>query len=354
MAFVGSHFRGPALLAALAGLVALGGQAAAAPSPDPVTERVRQILGEDGGDAEWGAEPPAGEIAERGEPVAVTILSGVGHALVMIDADGQPAGSHLRLLHVGAEGAGASATECVLRLGLDQDRSCPPAPPALVDCATWSVPAEAVRDAALEARAALFVRIYEKKFITGPRQEVLDEEGVEGGVSGSVSGGTTHDFLAAASVIESGAHRIRVSAEWAGYASARAAGRYARADAAAAIARDAFPRPSDAPAAPPPAAVHAEFSRLLATLPLDEQYWWWVRERLVLMAGALGLPADLPRLEGYLDLTKTGPSELRTRAYALDSLARRTGRDPRCDGTRRLDDAAAAAAWAREVLPVSV
>ena len=164
---------------------------------------------------------------------------------------------------------------------------------------------------------------------------------------GGISGGTTHDFLAAASVIEAGERRMRVSAEWAGYASANAAGRYARAEAASAIARVAFPRPSDAPAVSPPAAVHTEFSRLLATLPLDEHYWWWVRERLVLMAGVLGLPADLPRLEGYLQPKKTGPSELRTRAYALESLARRTGRDPRCDGTRRVDDAAAAAAWVR-------
>lgn len=343
--------RGLTFTAAVVGLASLCGHAAAAtqaaPALDSVTERVRQILARDGGDAEWGAEPPEVTVAERGEPVAVTVLAGVGHAVVMIGSDGRPAGSHLTLLHVSAEGASASATECVLRLGLEDDRSCPPAPPALVDCATWSVPAETARAAALEARAAFFVRIYEKKFIAGPREERLDDDGVEGGVSGSVSGGTTHSFLAAASVIESGAHRMRVSGEWAGYASAHAAGRYARALAAAGIVRDAFPRPDDVPAAPPPAAFHAEFSRLLETLPLDQQYWWWVRERLVLMAGVLGLPADLARLESYLDPTKTGPSELRTRAYALESLARRTGRDTRCDGTRRLDDAAAAAAWAR-------
>jgi hypothetical protein len=65
------------------------------------------------------------------------------------------------------------------------------------------------------------------------------------------------------------------------------------------------------------------------------------------MAGTLGVPADLARLEEYLQPKKAGPSESRTRAYALESLARRTGRDARCEGTRRLDDAAAAAAWTR-------
>src|SRR5688572_13531563 len=115
-----SHSRSPALAAALAALAALCGQAAAAaPELDAVTERVRQILRRDGGDAEWGAEPPEGALAERGAPVAVTVLSGAGHALVAIGADGQPLGSHLMLLHLSAEGAGAAATECVLRLGLD-------------------------------------------------------------------------------------------------------------------------------------------------------------------------------------------------------------------------------------------
>ena len=47
----------------------------------------------------------------------------------------------------------------------------PPAPLALVDCATWSVTADAARAALLEARAALFVRVYEK-IIAGPREEL--------------------------------------------------------------------------------------------------------------------------------------------------------------------------------------
>ena len=327
---------------------ASGAEPAPAPAgPDAVTERVRQIILEDGGGSEWGADPPAGETAERGEPVAATVLSGAGHALVVIDSDGRPAGSHLRLLHVSAEGAGASATECVLRLGGDEDRSCPPAPSSLVDCATWSVPAEAARAAARAARTALFVRVYEKKFVPDPRQEREGDDGVEGGISGSVAGGTTANFVTVVNVIEAGERRMRVSEEWAGYPSPDDLGRYARAAAAADIVRDAFPRPDGAPASAPPPAAHAEFSRLFASLPLDADFWWWVRERMVLMAGVLGGPGDRARLEGYLTPKKKGPSELRTRSYSLEALARRTGRDPRCAGTRRLDDAAAAAAWLR-------
>ena len=101
------------------------------------------------------------------------------------------------------------------------------------------------------------------------------------------------------------------------------------------------------PASDPPPAGHAEFSRLFTSLPLDADFWWWVRERMVLMAGTLGAPADLERLEGYLGSKEKGPSDHRTRSYALEALARRTGRETRCDGTRRLDDAAAAKAWLR-------
>jgi hypothetical protein len=337
------------LAAALACLTALCGAAAgAAPPPgsDAVTERIREILREDRGDSVWGADPPAEETAARGEPFAATALRGSGHALVAIGSDGRPMGSHLRLLHVSVEGARASASDCVLRLGLDEDRSCPPAPLALVDCATWSVPADAARAALLAARAALFVRVYEKKFIADPREERMDDD-MLGGVAGSVAGGSSFDFVAVANVMESGEHRIRVAEEWAGYASSSAVGRYARADAATDILREAFPRPNDAPASAPPPAIHAEFSRLFATLPLDADFWWWVRERMVLMAGALGLPADVTRLERYLTPKgKKDPSGLRTRAYALEALARRTQRDTRCDGSRRLADDAAAAAWA--------
>jgi hypothetical protein len=56
--------------------------------------------------------------------------------------------------------------------------------------------------------------------------------------------------------------------------------------------------------------------------------------------------ADLARLKKYLTPRGKDPSRLRTRAYALEALARRTRRDTRCDGGRRLTDAAAAAAWA--------
>jgi hypothetical protein len=201
-----------------------------------------------------------------------------------------------------------------------------------------------------EARDALFVRVYEKKFGDGPREEQEDEDdggGVEGGVAGGVAGGTTNDFLAAVRVLEVGRHRIRVSEEWAGYASGREAHAYARAKAAARLVHGAFPRPKDAPTSPPPPTIQTEFSRLLATLPLDKQSWWWVRERMVLMAGALGVPDDLARLEGFLAPNTWGPSGFRTRAYALEALVRRTGRETRCDGTRRLDDTAAVAAWRR-------
>ncbi len=255
-------------------------------------------------------------------------------------------GSHLRLLHVSVEGDRVAASDCVLRLGRDEDRSCPPAPIALVDCATWSVPVDVARAALLEARAALFVRVYEKKFIADPREESLDGDFV-GGVSGSVAGGSSVDFVAVANVMESGEHRIRVAAEWAGYVGD--VGRYARADAATDILREAFPRPSDATASAPPPAIHAEFSRLFATLPLDADFWWWwVRERMVLMSATLGQPADLARLKKYLTPQGKDPSDLRTRTYALEALARRTGRDTRCDGSRRLTDDAAAAAWKRQ------
>ncbi len=335
------------LAAALASLTGLCSAAAGAAPPDfdAVTARIREIIRKDRGDSTWGAEPPAEETAARGEPFAATTLSGTGHAMVVIGGDGQPMGSHLRLLHVSVEGDRATASDCVLRLGEDEDRSCPPAPLALVDCATWSVPADAARAAMLAARAALFVRVYEKKFIADPREESMDSDAVEGGVEGSVAGGSSVDFVAVANVMESGEHPLRVAEEWAGYVSSDAIGRYARADAATDILREAFPRPSDTPASAPPPAIHAEFSRLFATLPLDADYWWWVCERMVLMAGTLGLPADLARLKKYLTPRGKDPSDLRTRVYALEALARRTRRDTRCDGSRRLADDAAAAAW---------
>ena len=84
----------------------------------------------------------------------------------------------------------------------------------------------------------------------------------------------------------------------------------------------------------PPPVVHAELSRLFATLPLDTDFWW-VRELMMLMTAVLGLPADLARLERYLTPQGTDPSDLRTRAYALEALARRTGRDTRSRSTRR-------------------
>ncbi|HVR99427.1 MAG TPA: hypothetical protein VMW27_22585, partial [Thermoanaerobaculia bacterium] len=238
------------LAAALASLALCSAPAGAAPpGTEAVTERVREIIRKDRADSEWGADPPAEETAGRGEPFAATALTGVGHALVAIASDGRPMGSHLRLLHVSVEGAGASASECVLRLGQDEDQSCPPAPLALVDCATWSVPAEAARTAMLAARATLFVRVYEKKFIDGPREEILDDDPTVGGVEGGVAGGSTANFVAVANVMEAGEHRIRVAEEWAGYPSSDSIGSYARADAATDILAEAFRRPSDAAAA---------------------------------------------------------------------------------------------------------
>ncbi len=332
-----------AVLAALVSLTALYSAARAAPPADfdAVTEKVREVLRDDGASSNWGADPPAKEIAARGEPFAATVLSGAGHSLLAFDSEGRPLGSHLSLLHVRVEGSVASANECELRLGKGDDRSCPPAPMAIVDCATWSVPVETVRAATLAARAALFVRVYEKKFIPDPREEIEYDGPVPGGISGGIWGSSA-DFVAVANVMESVEHPIRVVEEWAGYPSSDAAGRYARAIVSARILREAFQRPKDALASAPPPAVHAEFSRLFAKLPLDSGSWWWVRERMVLMAASLGLPADLARLEKYL-----AKGSGYTRAYALEALARRTGRDPRCDKGRRVTDAVAAAAWKR-------
>jgi hypothetical protein len=345
MTIVGTPRPRAILAVALASLTLCGAAAAASPPGtdafNAATEKVREVLREDRADSRWGADPPTEEFADRGEPFAATVLSGAGHSLLAFDSEGRPIGGHLFLLHVRVEGSLASATECALRLGKGGDRSCPPAPMSFVDCATWSVPVETVRAAALAARAALFVRVYEKKFIPDPREEIEHDGPVYGGVSGSVGGGSTADFVAVANVLESREYPVRVVEEWAGYPSSDAAGRYARAVAAVRILWDAFERPRDAPASAPPPAVHAEFSRLLAKLPLDSGSWWWVRERMVLMAASLGQPADLARLEKYLKGSGN------TRAYALEALARRTQRDTRCKGGQRLDDAAAAAAWKR-------
>jgi hypothetical protein len=333
-----------AVLAALVSLTALCSAARAATPADfdAATEKVREILRDDGASSTWGADPPAKEIADRGEPFAATVLSGAGHSLLAFDSEGRPLGSHLSLLHVRVEGSAALATECELRLGKTDDRSCPPAPMAIVDCATWSVPVETVRAATLAARAALFVRVYEKKFIPDPREEIDYDGPIESGVSGSLGTSSTANFVSVANVMESAEYPIRVVEEWAGYASADDAHRYARAVAAARILWEAFQRPKDAPASAPPPAVHAEFSRLFAKLPLESGSWWWVRERMVLMASSLGLPADLARLEKNLAM---GSGNIQT--YSLEALARRTGRDPRCDGGRRVTDAVAAAAWKR-------
>ncbi len=336
------------LATALATLTTLCGAVAetAPPSNDAVTDRIREIIRRVGGDSHWGADSAAKEIAERGQPVEATWLTGSGHAWVALSSDGKPIGAHLWLQHVKVEGDLAAASECVLRLGQDEDASCPPAPLAVVDCATWNVPADAARAALLAARAALFSRVYEKKYVPDPREESLDEDWA-GGVSGGVDGGTTADFVAVANVVEASEHPMRVSEEWAGYASSREVGHYVRADAATDILNDAFGRPKDAQTSPPPPALHAEFSRLFTTLPLDAQYWWWVRERMVLMAGAVGTPADVLQLKKYLTPKGKDPGGLRTRDYALEALARRTERDTRCDKGHRLKAAAAAAAWLR-------
>ncbi|HEV7669869.1 MAG TPA: hypothetical protein VGS22_15200 [Thermoanaerobaculia bacterium] len=337
------------LATALASLAALCGAAAetAPPSIDPVTDRIREIIRREGGDSRWGADPAAKEIAERGQPVEATWLTGSGHAWIALSSDGKPIGAHLWLSHVKVDGDLATASDCVLRLGQEEHASCPPAPLAVVDCATWNVPADVARAALLAARTALFARVYEKNYVADPREESLDENWASG-MSGSVDGGTTADFVAVANVVEASEHPMRVSEEWAGYASSGEVGHYARADAATDILNDAFDRPKDAQTSPPPPALHAELSRLLTTLPLDAQYWWWVRERMVLMAATLGASADLPQLKKYLTPKGNDPSVLRTRDYALEALARRTGRDTRCDKGHRLTAAAAAAAWLRQ------
>jgi hypothetical protein len=333
-----------AILAVLLSLTLCGAAAAASPPGtdafNAATEHVREVLREDQADSTWGADLPEKDVAARGEPFAVIVLSGAGHSLLAFDSEGRPIGSHLHLLHVVVEGSLASVTECALRLGKDGDRSCPPAPMAVVDCKAWSVPVETVHGAMLAARAALFVRVYEKKFIPGPREEILHDGPIS--VSGGIPGGSTGDFVAAVSVMESREFPVRVSEEWAGYPSASHAGAYARALAAVRILWGAFERRRDTPVSTPPPAVDAEFSRLLATLPLDSGSWWWVRERMVLMAASLGLPADLARLEKYV--TQSSGS---TRSYALEALARRTQRDTRCKEGQRLDNSAAAAAWKR-------
>ncbi len=215
-----------AVLAALVSLTALCSAAEAAPPAgfDAATEKVREILRERDASSTWGADPPVEEIAARGEPFAATVLSGAGHALLAFDSEGRPMGAHLLLLQVRVEGSIASANECVLRLGKDEDRSCPPAPMAVVDCATWSVPVETVRAATLAARAALFVRVYEKKFISDPREEIEYDGPISGGIVGSVGGMSTADFVTVVNVMESVEQPIRVVEEWVGYLSSDNAG----------------------------------------------------------------------------------------------------------------------------------
>lgn len=68
--------------------------------PVAATEKVREVLRDDGASFTWGADSPAEEIAARGEPFAATVLSGAGHSLLAFDSEGRPLGSHLSLLHV--------------------------------------------------------------------------------------------------------------------------------------------------------------------------------------------------------------------------------------------------------------
>jgi hypothetical protein len=85
-----SDSRSPFLAAALVGLATVCMHAPAVaqdPGSDAVTEKVRAVLSQDGGQSDWGAEPPDGAaLARRGEPVAVTLLSGSGHAFVAVAA----------------------------------------------------------------------------------------------------------------------------------------------------------------------------------------------------------------------------------------------------------------------------
>src|SRR5262245_60441351 len=71
-------------LASFAAFSALPSRAVEALPPgagDAITQTVREVLHDQRADAYWGAEPPTNEIADRGEPVAVTVLGGAGHAL---------------------------------------------------------------------------------------------------------------------------------------------------------------------------------------------------------------------------------------------------------------------------------
>jgi hypothetical protein len=73
--------------------------------------KVREVLRDDRASFTWGADPPAEEIAARGEPFAATVLSGSGHALLAFDSEGRPLSSYLSLLHVRMEGSVASVNE---------------------------------------------------------------------------------------------------------------------------------------------------------------------------------------------------------------------------------------------------
>jgi|GEM_PF-6617940 len=80
-----------AVLAAFVSLTALCSAARAAPPADfdAPTEKVREVLRQDG-PSRWDADPPAKEIADRGEPFAATVLSGAGHSLMGFDSEGRP------------------------------------------------------------------------------------------------------------------------------------------------------------------------------------------------------------------------------------------------------------------------
>ncbi len=336
----------------LAALSTFAGSAAAdegpAPGPNPLytqaTEKVRQVIEQFAGSKTWDAEPPRDEIAKRGQPVEATWVNGSGHALVAFDSNGNPAGAHLWLQHAKIEGDRATTTECVLRLGQDGNWVCPPSRVSIVDCKTWSVPVESARAALLAARAALFVRVFEKKYLDDPYEELVDSGMVFGRIGG-VDGGSDVDFVVSADIVEAGDPPIRVSEHWAGYASPGRSGRFARSSAAASFLNDAFKQPDNTPSSPPPVELHKEFSRLFSNLPLDDEFWWWVRERMVLMAGALGTEADLPLLKAYLQPKTTTVPDVRLRDYALEALARRTGQDPRCQEGRRVLGSDAAARW---------
>ena len=339
----------PGACVALLCTVTLFSAATAATGPDEPLRRVRSILSADSADERWGADAPREELlAEHGPMEEATFLKGSGHAVMIRGLGGasEPDGSTLSLIHVKLVRARADVYRCAVDWS-DTPKTCPAEPASRVFCRHWRVKSRSVLPALEAARRALYVRVYEKKYSGGPREEY--EDGSMRGFGFGSGSGSSADFVAAASLVERrDGKRLRVSAEWAGYHGSHGAGHYVRPLAAVGIVDKALPDRGGRLLSP---AERGEpkraFAHLLETLPLDEKYWWWVRERMVTMSAELGTRDGVPRLIRFLDLERLAADDRehsgkRTRGYALDALARITGDDERCAGkTRRTDDEAA-------------